>query len=418
MFTHKACATYPQMTVHRCRGCERWLRPGWCKAELESPELMALCLKKVRGLGKVKLVDAAWIWTEAHSMRLKVKLTVQKEVMGGAVLQQAFVVEYVVRNKQCDECAKQYTDGTWTAVVQVRQRVDHKRTFYYLEQLLLKHGAHAKALSIQSFKDGMDFFFTIRNEAVRFSNFLETVVPCKVKMTKKLVSADNHSNVFNHKYTYLVELVPLCKDDLVVLPSSLARNQGDLSPLVLVERVTSMVHVVDPVTCDRASFDIEAYTRTESTATWGCYLASPQLVQFVVLGCEPALAPARAGSAGLGGAGHGLSGAAARVRSRVARVELARSSDFGANDVTFSCLTHLGHLLAAGDTVLGYDLSSSAAQMDPKDFARASKARALPDVVLVRKLYGANAKKRGWRLKALQVCARRRRGSTRDARAA
>ena len=33
----------------------------------------------------------------------------------------------------------------------------------------------------------------------------------KIKMTKKLVSADNHSNVFNHKYTYLMEMVPLCK---------------------------------------------------------------------------------------------------------------------------------------------------------------------------------------------------------------
>ena len=52
-------------------------------------------------------------------MRLKVKLTVQKEVMGGAVLQQSFVVEFAIRNKQCEDCAKQYTDGTWSAVVQV-----------------------------------------------------------------------------------------------------------------------------------------------------------------------------------------------------------------------------------------------------------------------------------------------------------
>lgn len=63
-----------------------------------------------------------------------------------------------------EECAKQYTDGTWKSVVQVRQRVDHKRTFYYLEQLLLKNGSHSRALSIQSFKDGMDFFFAEKNE--------------------------------------------------------------------------------------------------------------------------------------------------------------------------------------------------------------------------------------------------------------
>jgi nonsense-mediated mRNA decay protein 3 len=37
-----------QLVVHRCRGCERWLKPGWVVAELESAELMAVCLKKVR----------------------------------------------------------------------------------------------------------------------------------------------------------------------------------------------------------------------------------------------------------------------------------------------------------------------------------------------------------------------------------
>lgn len=33
-------------------------------------------------------MDAGFIWTEPHSMRLKVKLTVQGEVLNGAILQQ------------------------------------------------------------------------------------------------------------------------------------------------------------------------------------------------------------------------------------------------------------------------------------------------------------------------------------------
>ena len=51
--------------------------------ELESRELMGLCLNSVSGLrkrrdggGKVRLVDAAWVWTEPHSMRLKVRKNV------------------------------------------------------------------------------------------------------------------------------------------------------------------------------------------------------------------------------------------------------------------------------------------------------------------------------------------------------
>lgn len=104
---------------------------------------------KVSGLKKVKLVDASWIWTEPHSRRLKLKLTVQKEVGNGAVLQQAMAVTFVVRNQQCDNCAAAFTNNTWTAVVQVRQRVDHKRTFFYLEQLILKHSAHSQCTNIQ-----------------------------------------------------------------------------------------------------------------------------------------------------------------------------------------------------------------------------------------------------------------------------
>lgn len=89
------------------------------------------------------------IWTEPHSRRLKLKLTVQKEVGNGAVLQQAMAVTFVVRNQQCDNCAAAFTNNTWTAVVQVRQRVDHKRTFFYLEQLILKHSAHSQCTNIQ-----------------------------------------------------------------------------------------------------------------------------------------------------------------------------------------------------------------------------------------------------------------------------
>ena len=34
----------------------------------------------LQGLNKVKLIDAGFVWTEPHSRRLKIKLTIQKEV--------------------------------------------------------------------------------------------------------------------------------------------------------------------------------------------------------------------------------------------------------------------------------------------------------------------------------------------------
>jgi nonsense-mediated mRNA decay protein 3 len=154
---------------------------------LESRELMALCLANVSGLKankkngeRVRLIDASWIWTEPHSMRLKVRLTIQKEVQQGTILQQAFTVIFIVRNQQCLECQAEFRQGSWRALVQVRQRVAHKRTFLYLEQLILKHGAHRGCLSIEVFGDGMDFYFPDKGKAARFISFLENVVPTKV----------------------------------------------------------------------------------------------------------------------------------------------------------------------------------------------------------------------------------------------
>ena len=37
------------------------------------------------------------------------------------------------------------------------------------------------------------------------------------------MSHDANSNVYNYKYTYAVEIVPICKDDLLFLPARLAQ---------------------------------------------------------------------------------------------------------------------------------------------------------------------------------------------------
>ncbi len=68
----------------------------------------------------MKLVDAGVVWTEPHSRRLKVKLTIQAEVMNGAILQQSFVVEYVVEPHMCMDCTRANTNSNvWTACAQV-----------------------------------------------------------------------------------------------------------------------------------------------------------------------------------------------------------------------------------------------------------------------------------------------------------
>ena len=98
-----------QVQQNTCRGCGRYERRdgSFAPVEPESAELMALLLKKPRGLGSVRLVDASFIWTEPHSRRIKIKACVQKEVVSGAVMQQSFVIEYMLSNKQCGSCLAQ-----------------------------------------------------------------------------------------------------------------------------------------------------------------------------------------------------------------------------------------------------------------------------------------------------------------------
>lgn len=74
---------------------------------------------------QVKLIDAVWIWTEPHSMRLKVKLTIQKEVAQGAIVQQACIVEFTIRNQQCKHCEASFATGDWHAILQVLPMHSH-----------------------------------------------------------------------------------------------------------------------------------------------------------------------------------------------------------------------------------------------------------------------------------------------------
>ena len=107
------------IAIHQCRQCrcfqvtEKVYKP----MEMESPELLAVCLKKLPGLNnhhtKMKLIDAMWIWTEPHSMRLKLRLTVRATIHGVDV-QQRVPVELKIQFQQCPECNREYTNRVST----------------------------------------------------------------------------------------------------------------------------------------------------------------------------------------------------------------------------------------------------------------------------------------------------------------
>lgn len=392
-----------EATLHQCRGCQRWHRDAnkWIACDLESRELMTLCLANVSGLGKksaakVRLVDAGWIWTEPHSMRLKVRLTIQKEVQTGTILQQAFTVIFVVRNQQCVECQAEFRQGSWRSVIQVRQRVGHKRTFLYLEQLILKHGAHRGCLSIETFRDGMDFYFPDKGKAARFICFLEGAVPIKVKVSKKLIGIDDKSNTANYKYTSLVEICTLCKDDLIYLPAKLARTLGNIPRTVLVKNVSSVIHIIDPLSGQTASMSGEQFWRDPIRPV--ITAARSRLTRYVVLGKEPVVLKRNLSR----------KGATGKNKSKLAIVTMAKEEELGVNDTQYEEQSHVGYLMKSGDVCLGYDLTETQFVEDDAEALRS--AGKLPEVVLVRKCYGgvatndANAAKmRTWKLQRLDA---------------
>jgi len=329
-------------------------------------------------------------------MRLKIKITVQKEVAGGAILQQAAVVDFAIKNQQCKNCEASYAQGVWHGVAQVRQRVSHKRTFYLLEQILLKHHAHSDCINIITYKDGMDFYFKERGPTLRFIDFLEAHVPLRQKHSRKLVSADFKSAKGNFKDNYLIELVPVCKDDLISLPKELAKNSADINPLCLVKTVAAGIHVIDPQTGERHEVSSEKYWRWEFSSL----MQSKDLEAFVVLEVEAIYQEARQ---------------SAKKRSdgkkmQMAEVVLAKEADLGKNDIQFQCKTHIGHLLKVGDIVMGYDITRAGWAITGAQGKAESMCRGpIPDVVIVRKDYTkknslrAETGGRAWELRKLDV---------------
>jgi hypothetical protein len=190
-----------------------------------------------------------------------------------------------------------------------------------------------------------------------------------------------------------VEIVPICKDDLVVLPKELARNLADISPMVLVKGISAALCVVDPLTGERRDISTDKYWRHEFPSL----MSSREVAKYIVLSVEPILNTTSMRPS------NKKRGTGSDRKVRLAEVTVAREKDFGMNDTQFTCVTHLGNILREGDTVLGYDLAS-ASWTKELDAHKILVRKDLPDVVLVRKQYPSKGKgERSFQLKTLDA---------------
>merc|ERR550534_653038 len=338
--------------VHNCRQCGRWedAKRKWKVCEWESRQLLALVLKLIKGLHKKdapELVNASFVWTEPHSKRIKIRLELEKEVMHGTRMQQAHVVEFTIRNLQCVDCKRVYTPHTWHTVVQVRQRCEHRRTFYQLEEMLLKNKATERLLKVENQPDGIDFFFASRTSAVRFVEFLKSWVVGKEKQSRRLVSHNIHNSTATCRHSIYLELCPVSRGDLVFLPKKTARILGGIPQLLLVIKVRSKIQLLDFQTGRIFEVSREQYWKNpfESCAS------KSQLREFLVMD-----------------------------DSNFPEITVAQPSDLGVLD---ECLTETrSHFLVeVCQEALGYDLVNSVIPIldDLKD---------KPDIILVQRKGG------------------------------
>jgi nonsense-mediated mRNA decay protein 3 len=410
------------LVLHQCRQCRKYDQTGdgkrFVHLEPEGPEMMAVLLKHIPALGKndhhvrragvggLKIVDSSFVWTEPNSMRMRVLLTLRAEV-NDVSIQQRVKVEFVVQWKQCPDCTKESRQRTWQAIVQLRQKRDDstRRGLLILELAIARNALIRKdILSVQTKRNGFDFYFPTVDKARHFAQYLARAAPMRARTTQALISEDSKNNTANVRTTIVCDMVPLCRDDLIVVQRR-AKGVGNLSGrLCLVLKMSSAVHLVDAspardsdMNSICADLHAEGYWKGGEDKTYRAFLSSKRLIRFVVLDVERCRDDDRGrhrdddGNEDEHKRGQIYQGLKSGVsKYALADVEVARESDFGVNDETFQCVTHLGYLLQVGDIVMGYDVTSTVLPSEAEENAFNSTF-VMPDVVLVRKVKGSGS---------------------------
>ena len=271
-------------SVIYCKSCGRYQTSPttWAFAELESPELLKICMNRITGLKEMKVIDARFLYTEPHSRRIRISLTVQKPY-NSAMLRQTLIITFVVQLQQCPECCEAATPREhWIANVQVREAGEHKRTLFWLEQQILNCRAHSTATSVERKHDGIDFHFATRALANNFVNFLKSKLPVKVEESNKLMGEDIQSSIQDRRYSISVRVPPINRQELVLLPSFLVQKTGNQSFIAVCFKISKNIKMIDPVTCKIISVDGPTYWKNP----FETLLTLSSLKKFVVVSID------------------------------------------------------------------------------------------------------------------------------------
>ncbi|KAF9764920.1 60S ribosomal export protein NMD3 [Nosema granulosis] len=333
------------LSVESCRSCERYHTPPktWNNYEWGSRELLIYLIKRNTSLDKFEIVDSNFVYTEEHSKRMKISVTIEDNGVREDIL-----INYSIKNKQCSDCEKVEAKQHWKAIVQVRHKAEHKRLFLHLEQLIIKHKAYGDTTNIKTRSNGIDFYFSGRMGAVKLVKFLEGIFPVKVLTSERLISKDIQNSKSNYKFSFSVDIVPFYTDDLLVLDKQFANSLG-ISTVVLVKKLANTISLFDFTFLKTVKLNANQYFNNKDKFSLLC--TSKQLVKFTIIEIDKPVLK--------------------KEDCLLVPISVTR------NDVEVQeTKTHLGKEITDEDILLGYDLTN---------MNNSNKTEACPDIVIVRK---------------------------------
>ena len=332
---------------------------------------------------------------------------------------------------QCEDCKKTFTPHIWRAVVQLRQKVNHKRTFLFLEQVILKHKAQNKALNIKEHPEGVDFYFSNRSQANTFCSFIHEFLPCQMKTSRQLISVDEKSNEAEYKETFRLEIAPICQDDLVILNEDNYKKLGSIGPVLLCYKQIKSLKFIDPITFETLDLDNNTYWRYELKSE----IDRKCLSEFLILNVEEEIDYKKLAEKDKSQRvikkivnnrknkvqKMELDESKNSIRSnltnnskymellekkledkkiKIVNVKCIRNSEKEENKEIIEVRTFLGRKMHPGDVYYGYDLTRINISDENEEFLSKKKGK-IPDIILVKKKY--NNYKRIFKLKHLKM---------------
>ena len=332
--------------VHCSTGCKKWCSAGegragrghWIAAELESRALLELCLRCFMAPLKrrAKLIDGDFIWTEPHSRRVKMRIVVEAELGGSAgKLRQEVTVTFVVRSRMCPMCTRAGTGlGNWTVEVQLRQHGTAKqRTLHRLEAEIARENAQREATELSIVKGiGIDFRFPSARGAKNLIKFVQSRAPARVTTSRaKGGTAHYLSKGMTCRVIHLVDVAPICRGDLVVLPLECKLSGGQRPAacrLALCVRASAALHFVLLRSGVVGAVDAQQYRLAPFTAI----CSEDQLREFTVVDVDDdAIEQHRLGLVAAGGPG-GLTSSRREPRAESDSASSDSGSEFDATD--------------------------------------------------------------------------------------